>query len=244
MTKRTRNQNNLYYAHLERFWEELKRRRSNGSIVNIGIESLTENFKNLFTTKNFRTYIRPNMYYGLEHCYINKSETKILQTLTGIIIKRMIGVKKRTHTANLLFALDIEPSSFVKRLLQNDYTTGLLQSIENKEFDENNFKNKFLNGIKGILKTQDKEIESEKKMFKNGISESIKTCFAMMNNNDQNGKTLLNLLIKFFKQIGKGEIEVNVQTIKNIIENLPYGKSCGFTERKFFHYKYLKFQII
>ncbi|RNA07843.1 hypothetical protein BpHYR1_010300 [Brachionus plicatilis] len=77
----------------------------------------------------------------------------------------MIGVKKRTHTTILLYALDIEPvdlkikkikSSFVKRLLQNDYTTGLLQLIENKEFDENNFKNKFLNGIKGILKTQDK----------------------------------------------------------------------------------------
>ncbi|RNA00969.1 hypothetical protein BpHYR1_048829 [Brachionus plicatilis] len=91
----------------------------------------------------FRTYIRPTI------------ETKKLQTLEGIIIKRMIGVKKRTHTTNSLYALDIEPSSFVKRLLQNDYTTGLLQSIENKEFDENNFKNKFLNGIKGILKTQD-----------------------------------------------------------------------------------------
>ena len=87
---------------------------------------------------------------------------------------------------------------------------GLLQSIENKEFDDNNFKNKFLNGIKGILNTQDKldiekinkkikEIDSEKKiMSKNGISESIKTCFAMINNNDHNGKTLLNLLIKAF----------------------------------------------
>ena len=70
--------------------------------------------------------------------------------------------------------------------MQKDYKLGLLQSIENKEFDDNNFKNKFINGIKGILNTQDKldtekinkkikEIDSEKKiMSKNGISEQCK----------------------------------------------------------------------
>lgn len=48
----------------------------------------------------FKTYIRPIMYYGLENCYINKTETKKIQTMEGIMIKRMIGVNKRTHTAN------------------------------------------------------------------------------------------------------------------------------------------------
>ena len=64
--------------------------------------------------------------------------------------------------------------------------------------------------MKEILKTQEKlekekikkvikETEDEKKkMAKNGISDSIKTCFAMINRNDQSGKTLLNLLIKAF----------------------------------------------
>ncbi|RNA00970.1 hypothetical protein BpHYR1_048830 [Brachionus plicatilis] len=96
----------MYYSHKERFWEELKRRRSNGCIVNIGIESLTENFKNLFTTKN-----------------------------------------------------STKP--------END------EQIQEK-----------LNNYTNLIE----------------------------------------------KQIGKGEIEVNVQTIKNIIENLPNGKSCGFSE--------------
>ncbi|RNA14621.1 hypothetical protein BpHYR1_047377 [Brachionus plicatilis] len=142
--------------------------------------------------------------------------------MEGIMMKRIIGVNKRTHTTVqrlILYALDVEPvdlkikkikTKFARRLLENGYTHELLQSIENNERDKNKFKNKFLNEMKEILKNQEKleiekikrvikETEEEKKiMAKNGISDSIKTCFAMINSNDQNGKTLLNLLIKAF----------------------------------------------
>ncbi|RMZ95613.1 hypothetical protein BpHYR1_053526, partial [Brachionus plicatilis] len=96
--------------------------------------------------------------------------------MEGIMMKRIIGTK------------------FARRLLENGYTHELLQSIENNERDENKFKNKFQNEMKEILKTQEnleiekikrgiKETEVEKKiMAKNGISDSIKTCFAMINN--------------------------------------------------------------
>ena len=68
----------------------------------------------------------------------------------------------------------------MKRLLKNDYTFGLLQSIENKEFDDNNFKNKFLNGIKEILKTQNKlDFEKKNKKIKEIDSEK-KSCQRMV----------------------------------------------------------------
>ena len=79
------------------------------------------------------------MYYGLENSYVNKTETKKIQTMEGIMIKRMIGVNKRTHTTNLLHAMDVEPVdlkmkkikiTFARRLLENGFTNVLIQSIE------------------------------------------------------------------------------------------------------------------
>ena len=131
----------------------------------------------------------------------------------------MIGVNKRTRTTNLLYALDIEPvemkirkikMNFAKRLLENKYTKRLVQSIENKQLNDNKFSNKYINEVKQVLKTQDKleiekiktainEIDEEKKnLAKNGVSDSIRTCFKMINENYHNGKNLLNLLIKAF----------------------------------------------
>ncbi|RMZ95611.1 hypothetical protein BpHYR1_053524 [Brachionus plicatilis] len=51
-TKWTKQINTLYYTHKDKFWEELKRRRSNGSKVDIEIETLSDHFKELFTTNN------------------------------------------------------------------------------------------------------------------------------------------------------------------------------------------------
>ena len=51
--------------------------------------------------------------------------------MEGIILKRMIGVNKRTRTTNLLYALGIEPvemkikkikMNFAKRLFENKFT--------------------------------------------------------------------------------------------------------------------------
>ena len=73
------------------------------------IEVEGEDLDQKIKSQLFRTYIRPIMYYGLENCFINKTETKKFQTFEGIIMKRMIGVKKRTNTKNLICSLDIEP---------------------------------------------------------------------------------------------------------------------------------------
>ena len=65
------------------------------------------------------------------------------------MMKRMMGVNKRTHTTNLLYALDIEPvelklkkikTTFARRLLEKSYTHGLVDSIANKELNDNKFK--------------------------------------------------------------------------------------------------------
>ncbi|RNA19772.1 hypothetical protein BpHYR1_012147 [Brachionus plicatilis] len=105
----------------------------------------------------------------------------------------MFGLNKRTRTTNLLHALDIEPvelkiektkALFAKRLLENKFTRGLLESVESYERMSNHFRSKFLNEQNVIQKTQEKldidrtksiikEIERESK--KNGISDSIKT---------------------------------------------------------------------
>ncbi|RNA13713.1 hypothetical protein BpHYR1_053901 [Brachionus plicatilis] len=69
-------------------------------------------------------------------------------------------------------------------ILENEFTRGLLESIEYHERMSNHFKSK------------DRERKKDSK--KNGISDSIKTCFSMIRNGDENGKNLLDSLIRAF----------------------------------------------
>ncbi|CAF1013833.1 unnamed protein product [Brachionus calyciflorus] len=65
----------------------------------------------------FKAYVRPITYYGLENCVISQCEK---QTMEGLMIKQMLGLDKRSRTSNLLYALRIEPvCSKIKKIKLN-----------------------------------------------------------------------------------------------------------------------------
>jgi hypothetical protein len=93
----------------------------------------------LMKTFIYNTYARPVLYYGLETLTLNKTEkTKIRKTESGII-KYMLGLRKCSKSTELLFAAGLEMSeqrldkfkcSFFGRLMKNDYTKSVIESIK------------------------------------------------------------------------------------------------------------------
>ena len=154
----------------------------------------------------FKSYIRPIIYYGLENLHLTKTELRKIQTMEAIMVKSMIGYKKRTRTTNLLHAIGIEPVArkykimrlnFMKRLLGNEYTFKIVKTIE-RENENNKYvkeTKEYIGGeiewdkIKEIIKREKLKNEEESK---NGISDSIRTCLRI------NNEKLIKLLIKSY----------------------------------------------
>ena len=88
----------------------------------------------------YKAYARPILFYGLEAIKLNKTEINNIQTIESSIVKYQLGLRKQSKSSELLYALDIEKSelrlqelkcSFYMRLMRNNYTQKVIQSIEN-----------------------------------------------------------------------------------------------------------------
>ena len=90
-------------------------------------------------TNQFETCIRPVLSYGLENISMNKSSIKELQTLESMIIKRSFNLSSRfIRSKSLLKACKIESFefklnkaklSFLRRLLNNEFTLNLIINL-------------------------------------------------------------------------------------------------------------------
>ena len=90
----------------------------------------------------YRTYIRPILFYGNENFDFNKTERSKLISIDGNILKNMLGIPIQCHTSNLQIAFGMDTgdqylnnckAKFIKRLMENDMTNGILKyTIENR----------------------------------------------------------------------------------------------------------------
>ncbi|RNA39854.1 hypothetical protein BpHYR1_044393 [Brachionus plicatilis] len=58
----------------------------------------------------YKTYCRPILTYGCEATKINQTFLKKIKSTESIIIKKSLGLSKRSKTTNLLHALKIVPA--------------------------------------------------------------------------------------------------------------------------------------
>ena len=102
----------------------------------------------------FKTYIRPVLTYGLEILELNCGETKKVQKLEALILKRMIGIKQRCYTRHLFNSLRVGLTSrylkrmklkLFSRLSKNSYTRTILE-----EWNSISPKNTFMKSITDI----------------------------------------------------------------------------------------------
>jgi endonuclease/exonuclease/phosphatase family metal-dependent hydrolase len=179
--------------------------RTYHAVKSIGLE--TREMSHKLKSHMFKCYIRPIMYYGIENVNMFNSEIKKIQTLESQIVKRMLGLDKRTRSTHLLNSIGIEPVEeklkilklkFAKRLINNVITGRILQhQIIN---DKNN---KFVKEITNIL-GNNTEINHENinnktkelsKIKRNGISDSIAYC---LNDRTSENENMIKLLIKAY----------------------------------------------
>lgn len=167
----------------------------------------------------YKTHIRPVLMYGLETIALNKTQSKNLQILEASIIKRAMGLTKKAKTNDLLNAMLIDlthhrikliKTSFLKRILENEYTSRLLNSINNKYIENPNSitKYSFLIEAKGIIGTSvNTASETYRKCIKkeNEIRKSIKEA-------QETEKTLR--IIKILNSKDKNKIEKELNPFK------------------------------
>lgn len=68
-------------------------------MVNFGFT--TTDSEILFKAKMYKTYIRLTLLYGLETCYLSKSDLKQLKATEGNIIKKLLNVYPSCHNKHL-----------------------------------------------------------------------------------------------------------------------------------------------
>jgi len=156
----------------------------------------------------FKCYVRPIIYYGLENIYLFKTEKRKIQLLESNIVKKMLGVKKRTKSTNLLYSVGVEQVEekvkilklrFANRILSNNLTSQILNHTL-----INDKKNKFVSEIKEIIGNNNDQIDTDlmkdkikliqKKtgeMKASGISDSILFCLNNRSENENNLKLLI-----------------------------------------------------
>ena len=205
---------------------EARRIKANGAffgLKKVGIMSrnLDVHVKSLL----FKSYSRPILYYGMENMVLNKAEAKHIQSLEGILVKRMLNVGKNSRTTQLLRSVKIETVvekiniiklSFYTRLISNEYTKQIVGQIikdmeKFNELDKEKAKNGFIHNIVEELcgwntsNTDDlsnhcikktKELKKQQKdSYNNGIAESLIYC---MENRTRENDKILKLLLKSF----------------------------------------------
>ncbi|RNA12751.1 hypothetical protein BpHYR1_032140 [Brachionus plicatilis] len=98
----------------------------------------------------YKTYCRPILTYGCEATKINRTLLRKIKSTESTIIKKSLGLSKRSKTTNLLHALNIAPTedtlklrklAFAKRLENNVFTRKLV----NKIIEESEISRKKLN---------------------------------------------------------------------------------------------------
>ena len=194
--------------------DHLQERRMNTwnayySLKSIGIEG--KDLSPKLKAHLIKTYVRAITYYGLENLTITKTDIKKLQTLEGNMIKKMLGISKRTHTTQLLYALGVEPVeiklknnkiNFAKRLLENEYTANLFNTLREKQASSNKLI-KETYGILGInlqhpitreiIKKGIKTLETKQKNQKNGCCDSIQQ---YIDDTSESSLNMIKLLVK------------------------------------------------
>ena len=206
---------------------EVRRKKANGAffgLKKVGILSshLDVHVKSLL----FKAYSRPILYYGMENMVLNKTEAKTIQSLEGILVKRMLNVGKTSRTSQLLRAIKIEPAadkidviklSFYARLVDNQYTKQIILRIipdieKLQEHEKEKASRGFIHNIVEELcecKTQNiddlakqcikkvKDLKKEQKSsYNNGIADSIRYC---LENRSRENEKNLKLLLKSFE---------------------------------------------
>jgi hypothetical protein len=182
-------------------------------VKKVGLE--TKEMSHRLKSHLFKCYVRPMLYYGIENIYLHKNEINKMQTLESQLIKKMLGVEKRTRSTQLLNSVGVEPVveklkviklGFVKRLFKNKLSSQIFEYLKSSERE-----NKFIVEIGCILTEMGTEINAitpEKmndlivkkkreinKAKKNGISESIEYC---LDNRNPITEQSLKLLVKAY----------------------------------------------
>ena len=151
----------------------------------------------------YEVFVRPTLTYGFENYVLTKEQIKKMQTTEATMIKKMLNLKKTSRTTNLLNALGLEKMenklikgklSFIKRLLNNNLTLGVLKELETKSNQTKDLSKKSI--VKEVFDHLEKdeisisdiiqliEINTKEltKIESNGISDSIKICLENMGN--------------------------------------------------------------
>ena len=189
-------------------------------INNLGIEDPT--LKSKIKSQLYKTLCRPILTYGIEALKVNDILKRKLKTTEGFLIKKMLGLGKKSRTKRLMSALDMETTqslllkrklSFVGRLEKNEFTKNLVNNIilESRSLRKPLSKKSMILEIINILEI-DTNIESLSKKAherikeentaaklekKDGLVESIKYCISG-NLSSEKQKKILELLTKPF----------------------------------------------
>ena len=95
----------------------------------------------------YKTFIRPILFYGLECFSLSKTDLLMFKRFEGNIVKKILGIPKKSKSSSLFNALKIEQFSikfkvlklnFYSRLCENEYTKLILNELE-KTFVKNDF---------------------------------------------------------------------------------------------------------
>jgi hypothetical protein len=84
-----------------------------------------------------KAFCRPVLNYGLENTIVNKNIMRQLKKHEGLVIKRVLGIGKRSRHTKVMAAVGLEPTEmmvekiktkFIRRTLQNEYTRQLVRN--------------------------------------------------------------------------------------------------------------------
>jgi hypothetical protein len=181
-------------------------------------------------TKSFiyKTYCRPTLLYGLELATIGEMEYKLLRTDESILLKRIISTTKYASTTKAYLSLNIRDilntTCIMKlklwhRLLQNEYTKELIESLERSYVNQDKSKEK---------SKSDKSLYIEIKEFQ--------ALFDLKEFKLKNIKSIEEKLQKIEEEAIKGSTEITL--IKYCIDNRYKEHSLHKTLSKIMDYRY------
>ncbi|CAF0893931.1 unnamed protein product [Brachionus calyciflorus] len=155
-----------------------------------------------FKTQFYKTFCRPILAYGCEPLKINILQMKKLKKTEGALIKKTLGIPKKSKTTKLMTALEMESTDtmllkrklkFVKNLCANSFTKIFINNLLTNESEtvKKINKNSIINELEVLFEQNIEDCDelnqlcdsktreiiiNHKLMKKDGVVESIKYC--------------------------------------------------------------------
>jgi hypothetical protein len=173
-------------------------------------------------THLIKAFCRPVLLYGIEAVHINKGYMTKLKKHEGLLVKRTLGLSKRSRHTKVLMAVGLEPTEqtvekrkvkFMRDLLNYQYTRGLIE-LELAELQRNPRRQRVLTPVEEVLdilglgpgiscdlfhtRCSERLLaidEGLKKLRKDGMVQSLKYCV------DTKQLELLRLLTKTYAYV-------------------------------------------